>query len=338
MASRTARFLSTIFASMIAGAPLAIMSPGAADDCLPGPNGASPQGQHWFYRLEKETKRKCWYLRTASERTAAPRAKVAAEPPPKPEASHPVEDAHAELTAPPPVVSPPVKATISAPPPPPTRIAPAPTAQAFPTPAANPEQQADASAPGTEIVDAAPSVSVSSASGEARRKKLVSASSVIAASAAAEPASQKPAGSLQTLLLVMVGALGLAGLIASLVYRFGGIARLRLNADDGEARRINWDAAAVAGRTPWRDQTVPMMSPSRAPESWHNVADEYDVVHEPEDFVEAAPPAQSELDVDQITEMLERLVQQGPQLDAPIAAAGSADRGRNWLDRPAVRA
>ena len=103
MASRTAKFISTIFASVIAGAPLATMSPGAADDCLPGPNGASPQGQHWFYRLEKETKRKCWYLRGGGEKAVKPHTRVAAEPAPKPEAAHSVEDAHAELTAPPPL-------------------------------------------------------------------------------------------------------------------------------------------------------------------------------------------------------------------------------------------
>jgi len=34
----------------------------AADDCLSGPKGATPQGSHWYYHLEKGTGRKCWYL------------------------------------------------------------------------------------------------------------------------------------------------------------------------------------------------------------------------------------------------------------------------------------
>jgi len=33
-----------------------------AEDCLAGPNAQSPQGQHWYYRLDRATHRKCWYL------------------------------------------------------------------------------------------------------------------------------------------------------------------------------------------------------------------------------------------------------------------------------------
>src|SRR5690348_6211624 len=120
MASRTARFISTIFASIIAGAPLATISSGEAEDCLSAPSGVSPQGQHWFYRLEKDTKRKCWYLRAAGDKVAAPHSKVTAAPAAKPEPTHSVQDAHAELTAAP-VASPPVQATIS-PPPSPTAL------------------------------------------------------------------------------------------------------------------------------------------------------------------------------------------------------------------------
>jgi hypothetical protein len=33
-----------------------------ADDCLAAPDSPSPQGTHWYYRLEWATQRKCWYL------------------------------------------------------------------------------------------------------------------------------------------------------------------------------------------------------------------------------------------------------------------------------------
>ena len=33
-----------------------------AEDCLAGPNAQSPQGKHWYYRIDRATKRKCWYL------------------------------------------------------------------------------------------------------------------------------------------------------------------------------------------------------------------------------------------------------------------------------------
>ena len=34
----------------------------AANDCLSAPNAPSPQGSHWYYRIDRVDKRKCWYL------------------------------------------------------------------------------------------------------------------------------------------------------------------------------------------------------------------------------------------------------------------------------------
>jgi hypothetical protein len=34
----------------------------AADECLAAPKAATPAGAHWYYRIEKGTRRKCWYL------------------------------------------------------------------------------------------------------------------------------------------------------------------------------------------------------------------------------------------------------------------------------------
>ena len=34
-----------------------------ADDCLTAPNSSAPQGRHWYYRLDRTSQRKCWYLR-----------------------------------------------------------------------------------------------------------------------------------------------------------------------------------------------------------------------------------------------------------------------------------
>lgn len=68
---------ATVFATAIllsgAGADVAIDSayaentPAHADNCLAGPKGASPAGQHWYYRLERGTKRKCWYLHATEQ-------------------------------------------------------------------------------------------------------------------------------------------------------------------------------------------------------------------------------------------------------------------------------
>src|SRR3979411_3326922 len=35
----------------------------AADECLAKPNGPSPRGSHWFYRIDRANNRHCWYLR-----------------------------------------------------------------------------------------------------------------------------------------------------------------------------------------------------------------------------------------------------------------------------------
>lgn len=37
----------------------------AADECLSAPKPSTPAGAHWYYRIEKGTKRKCWYLSDA---------------------------------------------------------------------------------------------------------------------------------------------------------------------------------------------------------------------------------------------------------------------------------
>lgn len=43
----------------------------ATDDCLAAPKGAAPNGQHWYYRLERATQRKCWYLHETIAKPAA---------------------------------------------------------------------------------------------------------------------------------------------------------------------------------------------------------------------------------------------------------------------------
>jgi hypothetical protein len=41
----------------------------AADECLAKPNGPTPQGQHWYYRIDHANDgRQCWYLRQKTSR------------------------------------------------------------------------------------------------------------------------------------------------------------------------------------------------------------------------------------------------------------------------------
>jgi hypothetical protein len=111
MGNRTAKFISALAGSIIAGAPLAAVSQNAptapstanaASDCLASPKGAAPQGQHWHYRLERGTKRQCWYLRAEGGK-ATQTARVAADTPTADSAApqqHPVQDARAEYLTP----------------------------------------------------------------------------------------------------------------------------------------------------------------------------------------------------------------------------------------------
>ena len=38
-----------------------------ADDCLLAPNSPTPQGSHWYYRMDWPRQRKCWYLRAPDQ-------------------------------------------------------------------------------------------------------------------------------------------------------------------------------------------------------------------------------------------------------------------------------
>lgn len=91
----------------------------AANECLAAPKATTPKGAHWYYRVEKGTKRKCWYLADevaktkkaaapapassdAAERNVSPPTQIAPEP--KQQAAKKpmqksVADARAELTA-----------------------------------------------------------------------------------------------------------------------------------------------------------------------------------------------------------------------------------------------
>ena len=52
-----------------------------ADNCLAAPNTAAPPGHHWYYRTDRATQRKCWYVRApgqpAQQAAAPPRKSTA---------------------------------------------------------------------------------------------------------------------------------------------------------------------------------------------------------------------------------------------------------------------
>lgn len=69
MSNRTAAIACAVIAGCVSIAGTSVKAtaapaaePAAQNECLSGPKGATPAGAHWYYRIEKGTKRKCWYL------------------------------------------------------------------------------------------------------------------------------------------------------------------------------------------------------------------------------------------------------------------------------------
>jgi len=110
MTNRAAKFLSTVSACIVASAPIAtipLSTVGAADECLTTPKDETPPGKHWYYRIERGTKRYCWYLREEGETssqaatsTPARRAVPQVAPDRETTLARSAADAHAELRLP----------------------------------------------------------------------------------------------------------------------------------------------------------------------------------------------------------------------------------------------
>lgn len=65
MTNRTMSLLPAVAVAMLAGAAAVTIESkpaSAADECLAKPAG-TPAGKHWFYRVDRATKKQCWYLR-----------------------------------------------------------------------------------------------------------------------------------------------------------------------------------------------------------------------------------------------------------------------------------
>jgi hypothetical protein len=256
MGNRTAKFVSALIGSIVAGAPLAAVSQNApsapsttastanaASDCLASPKGTAPQGQHWFYRVERGTKRQCWYLRAegAKAATSAQTANNAQQPDSAPPQS--VQNAHAEY------IAPQSGAAQAAQPG-------APVGQ--PATNSDPQQPAVATRwPDSTAATAAPAPqpAAAPATAAAEPSPQPAASPAPVALAAADAPAEKPTGSVQMLLLVIGGALALAGLLASVIFRFAG-GRGRAQTAD---RRVNWDHRQDHddSRAPWHNERVP---------------------------------------------------------------------------------
>lgn len=114
MKTRAAKFVAAIIASILYSAS-AFAAPEAAepaepraDTCLTSPRDYTPPGTRWRYRLERETGRRCWFLKdeekhagkAAAEQAARAEEEPAPAPTPRKKAVAPrtLSDARAELS------------------------------------------------------------------------------------------------------------------------------------------------------------------------------------------------------------------------------------------------
>lgn len=307
MANRATKFVSAIVVSAVVGIPVSTFAKDAAagldastpdsstaaasssTECVTTPNRESSQGQHWFYRMEPGTNRRCWFLRDQPDRvsqTAAPRSSSSQSPFPN-------------VAQPLPTATPQAPRTFSK------------NAQATRSPS-NARTEVGARSSGVDSsgltvpktpvfittgsagtnrgasvgTDAAQGTVALSSSG-ATDASITGASPDATAgdspnlniglspsSASDMPAmgnmpQDKPSASLQVLFLVILGALAFAGIVASLTHRMPSIWRRRhaglrrhaiwRGADGG--RRGSW--AAVAAASPGRNQDRRATGPQR---------------------------------------------------------------------------
>ena len=299
MANLNAKFASAVVACLVAGAPFTTV-PNAANaaDCLTEPRQDTPKGQHWFYRIEHGTNRHCWYLRdeggkvshAAPSNDSPPAADVVARKGEPNQRS--LEDARAEWAIPSPpaqnnaTVAPAQAAPSAAPGGEASAAAPSGAALA-PSPSPNPPQgepqeSADesvqaslqASADDSTVSSRWPSRSERASSTPTRLAAADSSDPDPGAKAASTPAvapappvpvnappeKAKPTASLQMLFLVILGALALAGLTASVIYRFGH-RRRTVRMDARERRAAIRESFDNAPRPPWAERAIEKTAP-----------------------------------------------------------------------------
>ena len=285
MPNGTAKFVSALVAGLLVGAPLTTASHGApadaaaaADECLAGPKGTAPQGGHWYYRIERGTKRHCWYLgdekdkaaRAATEKSSA--SADPASPPKKVAPQRDIADARAELPVPQMQAEPGTSITAQSAVAPVTNAAGTDTTQFANPPDTNTQSSVIASRwPDSSGVSPAaspapaPATYQSAATVEPDAVEEPAPATAPVTLAAADSSATRQIGSIQTLLLVILGALSLAGLIGSAIFRFGRMRRTERRDVSGDRRAI-WDSVSPSPRAyPRSDTPMPAADIPRAP-------------------------------------------------------------------------
>jgi hypothetical protein len=313
MSNRSAISVAALFASILTGASFTsvtdVRAQAAADSCLTAPKDKTPAGSHWYYRLERGTKRQCWYLRDENDKSAraAPQDAAAedtpesaapdpAPPPPRPVVRKSVANAHAELTSAQQRVeqepaAAPEPRTVGMAPAIPLQNSPLATLPITTTPSSTvatrwPDSSEVSSSNYVRTAAAEPQTAPPQAAPPESSQAAIQPTPAPVTPAVADTAMAKQSASMQMLFLVMAGALTLAGIIASLMFRVGRARARKRNLKIRRERRAMWDQIH-------RERPSPSMLPEEDAPMWRR-----DEPHDPR-----APDDPQR----RVTEMLSRL-------------------------------
>jgi hypothetical protein len=210
MSYRTAKLLPVVLIGVLAGITLTLVPsrPAQAEECLTAPKASTPAGGHWRYRVERGTKRHCWYL---AEKGVSPAPRAAAEPSSAaPQRS--LADARAELITEPTPTGPA-----------PESVWPAPEKSAAPVDAAPTTAAPNAAAaPGWPLASRWADTGTTAESETTATVADTSADTATAPVVIADTAGRSPFGSQAMLIAGFAAALGVAGLLVRLIIGFGG--------------------------------------------------------------------------------------------------------------------
>jgi hypothetical protein len=275
MPNRAAKFASAILVSLVASVPFTATSRGAAgtdDECLSAPKGDTHQGSHWYYRIDRASKRQCWYLRDEGEKSAnaaPPKLSSPVKPAPgKTEVAMQTAIADARAELPPQARSlqpgrenrPAAPITATAPLSEADKAAQPPVAETQPSVVASRwVDQSNAFAVTNPGSLASPAPSEPSAVAEVSAAPQVPAQVLAQAQPALAPAagqftamdlsSDTPTHSVQMLLAAIMGALALAGVMGRLIFNFVGTRRRAKRKLRGRRGAI-WKSAKTGRKGP----------------------------------------------------------------------------------------
>jgi len=256
MPKRAMKWLPAMLGACIAGFAVPTISEAAveAKDCLAAPGKPTPGG-HWHYRIDRATKRHCWYVRTQDQADAqlASAPAQSAQPPAVTPLQPAVANARAEIAA---------------------------------APEAAPPDGVGGSSPATVADGGKTAVGTGSSNGPPRTlaerwsdhpsaDAPAQPASSLALAVGRQPLQATPArpvdgsGSfpIWRLLSALAGALALVGAASALIVKFG----RRIIISDHDDRGRN---GMIPGHRPGDDISAPVHSADEIPMSWIRIARE----------------------------------------------------------------